>query len=152
MKKKTVLFVLMFFLTVYTCLISFADDKAKYGFYIPSEKEELYGTWVNKKYTGEQYSQKIEMYDWGYYEVYAKVTDTFFVNGTYIIVDKWTDSAGNIWYKEYIRGRNELYPIFELDKISKSGTVWEYVIGYDDFPTADNMNSKNPYYRIRYRE
>jgi hypothetical protein len=140
---------------IFSCLHSFGDDKEKFGFYIPRAKEELYGTWTNTiTYTGGvQYSQKIVMYDWGYYETYSKVTDEFSrKNGTYIIVDRWTDSEENIWYKEYIRGRNELYPIFELDKISKGGTVWEYVIGYDDFPTADNMNSKNPYYRIYYRE
>jgi hypothetical protein len=152
MEKKTALFVLMFFLTVYTCLNSFADEKEKYGFYVPSDNEVLYGTWINTTYTGPAYRQKVVMFDWGYWEEYAKVTDTFFVNGTYTIVDKWTDSESNVWYTEYIRMRNGMYPLFEIDKISKSGTVWEYVFGYDDFPTADNMHSKNPYYRIRYRE
>jgi hypothetical protein len=152
MKKKSILFVLMFSVTVYTCLNSFADDKEKYGFYVPSSKEVLYGTWINTTYTGHTNAQRIDMFDWGYWEEYAKVTDTFSINGTFIIVDKWTDSEGNTWYKEYIRMRNGLYADFELDRISKSGTVWEYVFGYDDFPTADNMNSKNPYYRIYYRE
>jgi len=153
MKKKTVLFVLMLLVTVFACLNSFGDDKGKYGFYVPGDNEELYGTWVNTTYTGmTQYPQKIEMYDWGDWETYSKVTDTSFISGTFIIVDKWTDSEGNILYKEYVRERHGLYPEFELDRISKSGTVWEYVFGYDDFPTADNMISKNPYYRIYYRE
>ena len=154
MKKKTISCVLVFLVTAFAGLNSFGDDKEKYGFYVPREDEELYGTWVNTTYvnTTGQYAQKIVMSDWGDWEMYTKVTDTFFITGTFIIVDRWTDSEGNIWYKEYIRARHELYPEFELDSISKSGTVWEYVIGYDGFPTGDSMNSKNPYYRIYYRE
>jgi hypothetical protein len=37
-------------------------------------------------------------------------------------------------------------PQFELEKISKNGTVWEVGFGFEDFPTADNMNLRNPYY------
>ena len=97
MKKKTVLFVLMFLVTVFACLNSFGDDKGKYGFYVPGDNEELYGTWVNTTYTGMPwYPQKIEMYDWGVWEEYSKVTDAFFIQGTFIIVDKWTDSEGNV--------------------------------------------------------
>ena len=153
MKKNMVLFVLMFLVTAFICLNIFGDGKEKYGFYVPNDNEELYGTWVNTTYTGiGEYPQKIDMYDWGYWEVYVKVTDTFPINGTFIIVDKWTDLEGTIWYKEYVRMRHYMYATFELDRISKNGTVWEYVFGYNDFPTADNMNSKNPYYRIYYHE
>ena len=153
MKKKAIVCVLMFLVTVFACLNSFGDDKEKYGFYAPRDNEELYGTWVNTTRPGSnEYKQKIVMNYWGDWETYKEATDEFFDNGTFIIVDRWTDSEGNIWYKEYIREQNYLYPIFELDKISKSGTVWEYLFGYDGSPTADNMNSKNPYYRIYYRE
>jgi hypothetical protein len=142
---------LVLLISAFACLNTFGDDRANYGFYVPRTNEELYGTWVNTTYTGMSYAQKLVMYDFGAYEWYSKETDEFFTTGTYIIVDRWTDPEGNIWYKEYIRGKNELYAIFELDRISKAGTVWEYVIAYDDFPKPDNMNSKNPYYRIYYR-
>jgi len=153
MKRSACIFLIVLMMT-FLCLNSFGNDKEKYGFYVPRAKEELYGTWVNTKmYHGDTgHAQKIEMHDWGYWEVYSKIADEFFVNGTYIIVDRWTDSEGNIWYKEFVRARNGLYPDFELDKISKNGTVWEYVFAFDDFPTANNMNSMNPYYRIYYRQ
>jgi hypothetical protein len=94
------------------------------------------------------------LYDWGYWREYAKETDEFYKEGTYILVDCWTDAEGNIWYKDFVRMRNGLYPVFEIDKISKNGTVWESVFGFEDFPAADNtnMNSQNPYYRIYYRQ
>jgi hypothetical protein len=137
---------------VFSCLHSFGDDKEKYGFYVPRKNEEIYGIWINTTYTGWTYAQKWVIYDWGGYERYSKATDETFVIGAYIIVDRWTDSEGNIWYKTYVHERNEWIPVFELNKISKAGAVLEYVIAFDDFPTADNMNSKNPYYRIYYRE
>jgi len=152
MKKKTIACVLMFLLAVLACLHSFGDDKEKYGFYVPKPNEELYGTWVNTTYAPGYYGQKWILYDWGYYEGYEKVDSTFASPGTFIIVDKWTDSEGNIWYKEYVRNRGYINATFELDKISKDGTVWELVFGYNGFPTADKMNPKNPYYRIFYRE
>ena len=152
MRKTTTLCVLAFILVFLACLNSFGDDKEKYGFYVPKASEELYGTWINTTYNPGFYSQKYILYDWGYFEEYEKPTSEYPYPGTFIIVDKWTDSEGNIWYKEYVRERNEMNPTFELDKISKDGTVWEFVFAYNDFPKADTMNSKNPYYRIYYRE
>ena len=155
MKKTTIACILAFLLAVLACLNSFGEDKEKYGFYVPKANEEIYGTWINMAYTGTgQYVQKFVLYDWGYWEGYDKAASTLpsTYPGTYILVDKWTDSEGNIWYKEYVRERHGMNPHFELDKISKDGTVWEYVFGYNDFPKADTMNSKNPYYRIYYRE
>jgi len=143
----------MLLVAIFVCLNSFGDDKEKYGFYVPRDNEEIYGTWVNTTYPGSiEYKQKIVMDFWGDWETYAKATDETFDNGTFILVDRWTDSEGNIWYKEFVRQRNNPFPSFELDKISKIGTVWEYVFSYKDFPTADNMNPKNPYYRTYYRD
>jgi hypothetical protein len=140
-------------LTFLACLRSFGDDKEKYGFYAPRNDEEIYGTWVNMTYPGDsnQYPQKFVLHFWGEWEEYRHATQDTYLSGTFVLVDRWTDSEGNIWYKDYIRMRNCPYPSFELDKISKDGTVWEYVFSPRDFPTADNMNSTNPYYRIYYR-
>ena len=156
MKKTTIACVLAFLVTVLICLNSFGDDKEKFGFYVPKDSEEICGTWVNTTYAagaGYGFYQKWVLYNWGYWEGYYKLTAEFSdMTGTFILVDKWTDSEGNIWYKEFVRQRNNPFPSFELDKISKIGTVWEYVFSYKGSPTADNMNPKNPYYRIYYRE
>ncbi len=156
MKKKIIVCVLAFILVVFACLNSFGDDKEKFGFYVPKDNEEIYGSWVNTKYAagaGYGYYQKWVIYNCGYWEGYYKATDEFADNtGTYILVDKWTDSEGTIWYKGYLREKGYIYPHFELDKISQGGTVWEYVIAFKDFPNSDNMNPKNPYYRIYHRE
>jgi hypothetical protein len=144
---------IMLLMTPLACLRSFGDDKEKYGFYVPKKDEEIYGTWVNMTYPGDsrQYPQKIVLHYWGEWEEYRDATQDTFLSGTFVLVDRWTDSEGNIWYKDYVWARNGLHPNFELDKISKDGTVWEYVFASHDFPTADNMNSKNPYYRVYYR-
>jgi hypothetical protein len=77
--------------------------------------------------------QKVVIYDWGYSEYYDKITDKdpciagwagWPCKATFTIVDKWTDSEGNIWYKLYTQ-QPKLQRWFELDKISKNGTVWE---------------------------
>ena len=52
MKTKILMCGVVFFVLILTGVYSFADDKEKYGFYIPSWKEELYGTWINTDYTG----------------------------------------------------------------------------------------------------
>ncbi len=151
-KKFSLPILIMLFAAVFACLNGFGDDKEKHGFYVPRANEVLYGTWINTTYTGMSIAQKFVLHDWGYWQEYAKETDEFYVEGTYLLVDRWTDSEGNILYKGFSRMRNGLYPIFELDKINPAGTVWELIFAYDDFPTADAMIAKNPYYRIYYRE
>ena len=65
MKKKTFACVLMLLVTIFVCLNSFGDDKEKYGFYVPRDNEEIYGTWVNITYPGSiEYKQKIVMDFW----------------------------------------------------------------------------------------
>lgn len=154
MRKSSCAIFMIFIIIIVDCLSSFGDDdKEKYGFYVPRNNEEIYGTWVNTTYPGSNYyQQKWVINFWGDWEMYEEVTDEFCLNGTYILVDRLTDAEGNIWYKNFFRQRMRPYPWFELDKIGKSGTVWEFVFDFKDFPTADNMNSTNPTYRIYYRE
>jgi hypothetical protein len=107
---------MVFIIVVLAGVCGFADDKEKFGFYVPSPSEELYGIWVNMDYgkTKSDWPQKIIIYDWGYAEGYLKVTDKdpcikwagwpgIPCKWTYTIVDKWTDSEGNIWYREFTR-------------------------------------------------
>jgi hypothetical protein len=110
MKRALLAISLVFLAFSLACPRSFSDNKEKYGFYVPRAKEEIYGTWVNTTdYHGSRsYAQKIEFYDWGYWQEYSKETDEFYKEGTYVLVDRWTDAEGNIWYKDFVRMRNGL--------------------------------------------
>jgi hypothetical protein len=66
-------------LTFFVSLNSFADDKDEHGFYVPTNDEVIYGTWVNTTYTGSNH-QKYVLYHWGFWEGYFKATDTTFFN------------------------------------------------------------------------
>ena len=111
--------------------------------YVAKPNEEIYGTWVNEKMS----AQKIVVGPDGG-KTYLKLTDTtpyFETAGE--IVSKWTDSEGNIWYKcmsARVKGAyaNAAAKFTELDKLSKSGTVWESVW---TMPMSDE-EIKNPKY------
>jgi hypothetical protein len=124
MKAKLLLCGVVFIVVVLAGVGSFANDKEKYGFYIPGEYEEIFGSWVNNEF-----------------------------KGTSAIVDKWTDSQGNIWYKSYDRDPDTRRAYLCLYKISADKAVLESVWSYTDSPAEDDLNSKNPdfYYRIYYR-
>ena len=98
-------------------------------------KEEIYGTWTNDTSTntyvimsGHIQKEVITPDGW---KQYSKILDTDRLQeGTAQIESKWTDSDGNIWYKRRIivtagnladAGTKDQ----ELDKLSKSATVWE---------------------------
>ena len=102
MKTKPLVCVLMvFFVVVLSGVYSIADDKEKFGFYVPKLDEEIYGTWINADYRRDDQpsAQKSIFYDWGYSVGFCKITDTFPIDKwTFIIVDKWSDYEGNIWY------------------------------------------------------
>jgi hypothetical protein len=115
--------------------------------------EEIAGTWVNPNYTGFSYNrQKLILYQWGYYEVCIKInSDSPDYRGTYQLIDKWTDSDGDTLYKSIVRheGGGVTY---ELGKISKDKTTWEYVFSYVSMPTLDDLNPDNANYRTYYRQ
>jgi len=129
--------------------------------YTPKANEELYGSWINKSYSGaytpsDNHPQK-EVIDSNGYHVFRIVDDAaqYFV-GTETITSKWTDSEGNIWYKTYKgawsnnQGKSEV-PHF-LYKLSKSATVRESVYTIRDtyapnaFPTK--IDPKDPSYLV----
>jgi hypothetical protein len=147
---------MVFILFVLIGMYSYGGDKEKYGFYVPSSNEEWCGTWVSKdtsRPTGEP--QKVINNCWGYYEVFTRLSDTTpHSKGCSTLVDKWTDSKGNIWYKEYDREPWTSKGLFVINKISKNGNVLEYVWSQDGFPTENDVNSKNSamHYNILYRQ
>ena len=157
MKTKTLVCVLVFLVVVLTIVGSYASDKEKYGFYVPNPKEELYGTWVNKEYSGTllAYYQKWVFRFWGYAKQYNNVADKLSVfQNTFFLVDKWSDSEGNIWYKIYIQEGSWKYGWFAVVKFSKGGTVFEYTDAAYPlmWPSEADLEPDNPKYRIYHRQ
>ena len=131
--------------------------------YVPKENEELYGTWINDKSKNSQHMQKEVITSDGWKQ-YIDMNDTVpHDEGTGRIDSKWTDSAGNVWYKTFSTTTSGTYKGFKdqwLIRISKSGTVLECVyfdVGDFDpklYPTEIDpkyMNNYNGGYRIFYR-
>jgi hypothetical protein len=150
MKKQHLLiafFELIVLIVVASC---FADDTV-YQFRLPEHNEPIYGTWVNEKYgVTEAYSdQKWIYYNWGYIETYQRLSDKNPSHKcTYILVEKWQDADGNLWYKEIdlCPGEERSYWI---DKISDDGKTLEVWRTYNGFPNL--IPNSNPY-RIFYRQ
>ena len=119
--------------------------------YTPKANEELYGTWINKSYSGQYdptdaHPQK-EVIDSNGYHVFRFVDDSaqYFV-GAEIITSKWTDSEGNIWYKTYKGAWTDpkskpVVPLF-LYKLSKSATVRESAYEIRDTYTPNAFPAK----------
>ena len=118
--------------------------------YVPKEDEELYGTWVNTDYSGAYFEeQKIVIYADKIEKHSLASIDIPPEKGKHTIIDKWTDSEGNILYKRKAEG---VYMWFELDKISRDGTTLEVVYSFvfDKYPTEIDPNHKD--YRIYHRQ
>ena len=115
--------------------------------YKATEKEELFGTWVNKDYSGRP-PQKVIIKLGG---------SELFPNGNekeaqwkteQIISHKWTDSEGNIWYKSKYKMPGDSG--FQLLKVSNSGQTLEYIFQPIEHPKELDINNDN--YRIYYRK
>jgi hypothetical protein len=71
--------------------------------------------------------------------------------GTSTLVDKWTDTEGNIWYKEFVRYQsNSVGTWYQLIKISNNGTNLEYMWSKRDFPVEADLTPDSATYRIYY--
>ena len=125
--------------------LGYAEEKKAY---VPKHDEEVYGPWVNTDYPGGwQQCQKVINYP-EQFELFNKPTDkTPAYRGPYTIIDKWTDSEGNIWYKSRALCA---YGIYLLQKISSSGSIYEYVSSDSDYPTEIDTNDRT--YHIYYRK
>ena len=123
--------------------------------YVPKENEEIYGTWTNADYekASRDVDAKFIIVPDGQ-EIYATVSSSV-KRGIlqYTIIDKWTDSEGNVWYKRHI-SRNYLEPPWgELDRISNNGTTLEFVFSTQvpaKCPTK--IDPKDWSYLIYYRQ
>ena len=98
--------------------------------YVPTANEEFYGTWINDKTINAGHIQK-KISTPGGNKDYLEVSDSVPVfEDEQQVYAKWTDTEGNIWYKIFGTVKAGAYKGTkwqELDKLSKSATVWEYV-------------------------
>ena len=156
MKTRTFVSTLILVLAVLIVVGSCATKKevvTEKEFYVPKFDEEIHGTWMNEEYDSAAYPGKIRMHNWGYYEhITPSDSEVVQFKGTIVIVDKWTDSEGNIWYKTMLRAYGGTVNWFHLDKISNNGNIWEFVRTTVDFPTESDMHPDFQLYHIYYRQ
>jgi hypothetical protein len=109
------------------------------------------GIWINPDYSPQQSTQKLVVYPKEgmikYYHGVDVTLDTPAIIGGYTINEAWIDQKGNIWLKTTIKRMDGTKN--QLNKISNSGGVWEYVWSYGDLP--DDIESDSPKYKIWYR-
>ena len=127
--------------------------------YVPTDNEEIYGTGINHTYKSGMgvsywgwFVQKIVFTPGGIVESYAGANDIAYHTGTYSIIDKWTDSDGNTCYKVITVWGDKTYgqtTLYELHRISKTESTWEYITSLNDFPAA--MDTEHREYHIYYR-
>jgi hypothetical protein len=128
---------------------------------LPKGAEELYGTWGNEKNLADVFhGQKVIVTAEGM-KIFCKVSDPDpRMVVSWDIAGRWTDSEGNIWYKTREISTGGIYQGARwqsLQKISKSGTVWEratILLETGSFNPAfypKTIDKKGVYYRVLYR-
>ena len=151
MKRRRVFLECFLIFTFLMGVTGFAQET--YKFQIPGDKEPYYGTWINKEYSGKDWktAQKNVNYSWGYAEIFMKMADDKpFSRFTYILVEKWTDSKGNTWYKELEQSLGA--KAFLLCKVSKDGNTLEKTWRSSGFPAESDMSPKFTNYWIFHRQ
>jgi len=156
MKAKVAVGILAVLLAGLAGLGGCAAKKEGPGFFVPGVNEEWIGTWVNTTASLPYYGyQKIINYNWGYYEVFRRAEDQkATIVGCSTLVEKWQDRQGDVWYKEFDRTPKLPEGFYVLNRISKNGTVLEYVESRSAFPTEEDLTTKKAVmgYQILYRE
>ena len=145
MKIRTLISILILVLAVQMVIGSCATQKnaTEREIFKPINNNELVDVWVNTDYSGGMMDrQKTVVISYGYFKAFSSVDSKDPVEtGTLFVVDKWTDSDGNIWYKAIWRERwsgNAFY--YELDKISDDGNTWEWMYSRaEDFPSESDL-------------
>ena len=140
----------MLLATLMILLIVFGDSIFGQEKYSPKPDEELYGTWTNPKGSLQKFVKASD--GWKFY---VHVADTSpYDKGTTEIESKWTDSDGNIWYRCFNTNMNG-YKTQELDRLSKGGTVLEFVFRqvdeFDRNSYPNRIDPLDPNYGIYYR-
>ena len=116
------------------------------------EDEELYGVWINTEYNNNTYHAK-EIYSsdgivLGFDKEYNSIASW---KGNFIIIDKWSDSGGNIWYKITLSctGLCIYYQLIKINNISKTLEIAYFSAIY---PTEESLSDVYSPTRIYYRQ
>ena len=117
--------------------------------------EEIYGRWINTAYDEDHlYScAKIVVNQTEicvYYNSSSPEYSYIGRQGTYVITDSWSDNKGNSWYR--VCWSNLDGDLYQLWKISNSGTTLELTSRAFEYPTEIETNSYRITYRIYYRQ
>jgi len=124
--------------------------------YIAKPDEAIYGTWTNK----DMHPPKTVDYAGGWRDCLAIADSTPTAGeGTEQIMSKRTDADGTIWYETFCTataGQFKGYKWQRLNKVSKSGTVREFVTvapvsDFDPKNFPASVDPSNTSYRIYYR-
>ena len=150
MKTKTLVSILILVLAV--LIIAGSGETKRKTISEEDFFESWGGTWINTDYKGGGFYPKIELYADGTIELYVTATKLGH-NHKIIIIDRWIDKEGIIWYKaqeecEIFGSRN-----YVLGKISDSGNTLEYILSGADSPIEEWEPDELTYnYRIYYRQ
>ena len=144
MKSFTTLVLIIIFVAISGAVLA-GDSEYK-----ATDKEELFGAWVNLDYAEEGLHAQMITFNLGEYAVFmsAKDNEPMFI-AECGISHKWTDAKGNIWYK-YQWKAGMMGSAFVLSKISESGKTLEYVFSQWEYPKELDINNEN--YRIYSRK
>jgi len=128
---------------------------------IAKGEEEIYGTWVNADNRADVLHGQKAVVTADAMRIFSKASDLEpGMEVSWDITSKWTDSEGNVWYKTFGTSTVGVFKGAKwqtLDKISKSGAVWERaanVLELGNFNPAFYPRTIDPngaYYRILYR-
>ena len=150
MKSRTLVSILIFILAVLIIRDGYATDKKV----TKRDYRFVEGTWTNEEYNSHPHMGKYVLRRDGTFDSYFTTSDTEKEGANhYIIVEKWTDSEGSIWYKMHewagimVEGKPTFY---SLNKFSNSGKIWEFIWLSGEFPTEFDEN--NFHYHIYYRQ
>ncbi len=159
MKTRTLILV---FLIMAVLIIAGSCATGKKA-YEAKEDEELFGTWVNleelrraeeTEYDDRGQARKIVFHPDGTLDFYWTSTSTRKGDGTFSIIEKWTDDEGNIWYKSIQKVPSLNMIAHALTKISNSGNTMESSFKTSgEFPTLLDPNDlRVSNYEIYYRQ
>jgi hypothetical protein len=116
-------------------------------FYVPEVYESLYGAWANPAYGPPDPPAKMIIYPWGLVEWFDRADGAQSSRtGTSLIVKRWTDEAGDTWYREYRKtpdSGSDAGHVFVLARVSDNEKVLEFVIGADEWPTPLDMDPEH---------
>ena len=149
MKARTLIYMSILFLAV---TLLFAED-VKNEISDEDFMEARSGTWINLDY-GKSHPQKLIYYPDGRWEGYRQVTNTIRADwGKDIILDKWLDSKGNVWYRAHWESSFFTTTGYAMGKISNSGNTLEVIWASESFPIEEWEPDRFEYtYRIHYRQ